>query len=128
VHARANHRPDLTLTADALDLLAAQPWPGNVRQLENFIERLVVLSDHASISAADVKRELGLETPIPREEAAARSRGPADLSLGAQRRHSEREALMAALQRSGNNRTLAARLLGISRRTLYTKLEEHGLV
>jgi two-component system response regulator AtoC len=45
-----------------------------------------------------------------------------------QRKEAERAALEAALARAGNNRTLAARLLGISRRTLYNKLEEYGLV
>jgi two-component system response regulator AtoC len=50
------------------------------------------------------------------------------LSLDEQRKRTERESLAAALTRAGNNRTLAARLLGVSRRTLYTKLEEHRLL
>ena len=49
-------------------------------------------------------------------------------TLPAQRKEAEREALEDALRRAGDNRTLAARLLGISRRTLYNKLEEHGLL
>ena len=48
-------------------------------------------------------------------------------SLDGRRKEAEREALQLALQRANNNRTLAARLLGVSRRTLYNKLEEHGL-
>jgi DNA-binding NtrC family response regulator len=47
--------------------------------------------------------------------------------LGAQRREAEREAILEALARAGNNRSLAARLLGVSRRTLYNKLEELGV-
>jgi two-component system response regulator AtoC len=49
-------------------------------------------------------------------------------TLESQRKEMERQALVDALERAGDNRTLAARLLGISRRTLYNKLEEHGLV
>jgi two-component system response regulator AtoC len=129
VHARANRRPALTLTDEMVSLLAAQPWPGNVRQLENFIERLVVLADGPQLSMDDVLRELASERPRPSAAAADASRdGAHDLSLGESRRKSERAALQAALARAGNNRTLAARLLRVSRRTLYTKLDEHGLL
>jgi len=131
VHGRANQRPHITLDADALRVLAEQSWPGNVRQLENLIERLVVLADGASITAGDVERALAAEPGLSRLDA-LRSPGdggaPADLTLEAGRRRTEREALRTALARAGNNRTLAARLLGVSRRTLYTKLEEHDLV
>jgi two-component system response regulator AtoC len=130
VHARANGRPNITLTPDALTLLAAQPWPGNVRQLENFIERLVVLADGLSVSRADVELQLRGEVPIIRDELPtfAPRNNAAEMSLDDSRRQSERDALTAALVRSGNNRTLAARLLGISRRTLYTKLDYYGLI
>jgi len=129
LHSRANRRFEMTFDTRALQILAAQPWPGNVRQLENFVERLVVLADGPLITAGDIQRELGRESSIVRDETSGiNGRGTVDLSLENQRRKSERETLSAALSRSGNNRTLAARLLGISRRTLYTKLEEHGLM
>jgi two-component system, NtrC family, response regulator AtoC len=129
VHARTNGRTPFTLAPDALQALQAQPWPGNVRQLQNFMERLVVLSDGPLLTAADVARELARQPglrpapapvsppPVP----------PAPGTLDTQRRETERQALLDALHRADDNRTLAARLLGVSRRTLYNKLEEHGL-
>jgi two-component system response regulator AtoC len=128
-HARANGRPDLKLSDDVLPLLAAQPWPGNVRQLENFIERLVVLTDGSRITLDDVVRELAPAPPRSSEREESRVMGEAsDLSLDERRRTGELSALQAALARAGNNRTLAARLLGVSRRTLYSKLQQHGLL
>ncbi|WP_225413300.1 sigma-54-dependent transcriptional regulator [Stigmatella hybrida] len=134
VHAKTNGRPPFTLAPDALQALQAQPWPGNVRQLQNFMERLVVLSDGPLLTAEDVARELARQTGLmpapapvspPPAPAAAPSGEPG--TLDTQRRETERQALLDALQRAGDNRTLAARLLGVSRRTLYNKLEEHGL-
>jgi two-component system response regulator AtoC len=121
----ANARNAASFAPDAVELLAQQPWPGNVRQLENMVERLVVLSDTASVSRAAVERELEREAA---RERSARGSGEASPSgLGAQRREAEREAVLEALARAGNNRSLAARLLGVSRRTLYNKLEEMGV-
>jgi two-component system response regulator AtoC len=139
VHAKANGRQPFTLAADALQALQGQPWPGNVRQLQNFMERLVVLSDGPTITGEDVARELSRQpglmptaaqtaAPVSPLAAAAPSTGSEPKTLESQRRDTERQALLDALKRAGDNRTLAARLLGISRRTLYNKLEEHGLV
>jgi two-component system, NtrC family, response regulator AtoC len=129
LHSIANRHSEMKFHGEALEILAAQTWPGNVRQLENFVERLVVLADASVITAADVQQELGRESSIPRDGTSGVDlAGSVDLSLETQRRKGERETLTAALARSRNNRTLAARLLGISRRTLYTKLEEHGLM
>ncbi|HET9452568.1 MAG TPA: sigma-54 dependent transcriptional regulator, partial [Aggregicoccus sp.] len=58
LHAKANGRPSMSLTPGAVALLEAQPWPGNVRELQNFLERLVVLSDGPTLQAADLSREL----------------------------------------------------------------------
>ncbi|HEX8536700.1 MAG TPA: sigma 54-interacting transcriptional regulator, partial [Cystobacter sp.] len=143
VHARANGRPPFVLTPEGLAVLRAQPWPGNVRQLQNFIERLVVLSDGPLLSGEEVLRELDRQPgitpmaappPVPSPPlgipgaALASFSGGEGRTLESQRKGMERQALVDALQRAGDNRTLAARLLGISRRTLYNKLEEYGLV
>src|SRR5262249_55641097 len=60
-HGEANGKPGVTLSSVALGLLAAQPWPGNVRQLQNFVERLIVMSDGPAITETDVRRELSRE-------------------------------------------------------------------
>jgi two-component system response regulator AtoC len=121
----ANGRPDVRLDAAALARLRQPRWPGNVRQLQNFIERLVVFSDGGTIRLADVEREMarGAAAPSP----AVASSATADDTLDAQRRASEAAALRAALERAGGNRLAAARILGISRRTLYYKLSAHGI-
>jgi two-component system response regulator AtoC len=116
----ANGRGELEIAPQALALLRTQAWPGNVRQLQNFVERLVVLSDGDRLTADDVVRELARQerfgsAPVP------------GATLEASRREAEREALLNALEKSKNNRSVAARLLGISRRTLYHKLDDHGL-
>ena len=123
-HGLRNGRPDAAVDDDAIALLEAQPWPGNVRQLENFVERLVVLSDDPHIGVADVEKELARQG-VP---AARPAQSSERLNLDERRRQTELSALQDALKESRNNRTVAARLLGVSRRTLYTKLEEHGLL
>jgi two-component system, NtrC family, response regulator AtoC len=115
--ARENGRGALALSDDSLAALAAQPWPGNVRQLQNVVERAVLLADGLVITPADLERELD-GAPDP---------GAGVDSLDGRRREAERDALLAALGRARGNRTLAARLLGVSRRTLYYKLKEHGV-
>jgi transcriptional regulator with PAS, ATPase and Fis domain len=98
----------------ALDALKQYGWPGNVRELRNVLERLVVFSDdRTNVTAADVQREL--------------QRNGGDFAAPAARLPVDCAALKDALQRTGGNRAQAARLLNISRRTLYNKIEACGL-
>ncbi|MBK9089968.1 MAG: sigma-54-dependent Fis family transcriptional regulator [Holophagales bacterium] len=109
----ARHRvPVPELTGEALETLAAHPWPGNVRELRNVLERAVVVRGGEPIRAADL---------------ALTHAGPAGSSPSLDRSHREREALLAALRRTGGRRDEAARLLGISVRTLYYRLKQWGL-
>ncbi len=117
-------RPSVQLEPEAVQLLRRQSWPGNVRQLQNFIERLLILAPPGErIDAVTVQREL--------ERAAGLGDSSTEVtvaeSLPERRKEAERQALEQALDKAGGNRSLAARLLGVSRRTLYNKLEALGL-
>ncbi|HWP67494.1 MAG TPA: sigma-54 dependent transcriptional regulator [Candidatus Limnocylindria bacterium] len=101
-----------------LDLLQRYPWPGNVRELANVIERALVVA-RGTVVLPEHLPPLLLET---RHETAGRSGAP-ELSLEA----AEREQILRALQASGGKRIEAARLLGLSRRTLYRKLDRYGI-
>jgi two-component system, NtrC family, response regulator AtoC len=141
---KENDRAGARLSDGALEVLRAQRWPGNVRQLQNFVERLVVLSDTEVVTEKDVKRELVQGIPFPtlstkaplaslHESAAAPSgespptTGSAFLPLDEEVRLVEQRALVRALKRAQGNRTLAARLLGVGRATLYKKMQEYGV-
>ena len=100
---------------DALAAINADPWRGNVRELENRIKRAVVMSEGTMVTAAD----LDLEAP---------SGATVSLNLRDARRQAEREAVQSALAQAAGNMSQAARLLGISRPTLYDLVEELGIV
>lgn len=136
-----NRNPGVTLDEAALRVLRNQRWPGNVRQLQNLVERLVVTSASRTVREADVRAELekqvrfvtqpgsvsGTLAPCHAPEPAT----PDDAGVGGlrvERQSAERSAVQRALSEARGNRTLAARLLGVSRSTLYLKLEEHGLL
>ena len=128
-----NDKPGIHLSPEALALLRRQPWPGNVRQLQNFVERLVVFAETDAIGAAAVQAELGAGNRAaiagkPEGKAAELDFTISVLELDEVVRRAERKALEKALQKAGGNRTVAARILGVSRRTLYNKLEEHRLL
>ncbi|HXF45949.1 MAG TPA: sigma 54-interacting transcriptional regulator [Burkholderiaceae bacterium] len=106
--------PQRELTADALQLLAAYPWPGNVRELRNALEQAAMLTDDLQLTAADFARVLKAAPP------AATADAPRPLPQRIA--ELERESIRAALTATGGNKVSAAKLLGISRATLYEKL------
>lgn len=125
---------------DALDALVSYDWPGNIRELENVIERAVVLADGDLITLADLPADLtqlkslkstGRATPLVRS---TRNRGtnssPATPAVVAWRRmetEDERRLLLDALLQAHGNKAQAAKLLGLPRSTFFSKLKKHAI-
>jgi two-component system NtrC family response regulator len=106
-----------SLSPDAIDAIATYGWPGNVRELENRIKRAVIMGEGKSVSAAD------LDLP---EKGSAPS-GTLPINLRAAREVADRKAIRQAMSRTDNNISGAAKLLGISRPTLYDLLKQYRL-
>lgn len=107
------------VAAEALDKLVAHPWPGNIRELQNVIERVFALSQSTEITLAD------LPTPI-----AASEEHPVNFNAFAELptlEGMEKSLIATALQKSRGNKNEAARILAIDRQRLYRKIEKYGL-
>ena len=116
------------LTPGALALLSAQRWRGNIRELRNVLEQAAMRSDTGRIDSEQLEsvlRDAGIEDIAP--AAAARTAAPSDEDLlrplAAQIAALESRAIAAALAATGGNKLATSRLLGISRATLYGRLE-----
>jgi transcriptional regulator with PAS, ATPase and Fis domain len=119
--------PHKTLTVDALERLAAHDWPGNIRELRNTLEQAALMTDDLILTAGHLGG-LPVATVAPVAAPAAARAGavaPATSRLNEQRAQLELDAIRRALQASAGNRVAAARLLGISRATLYEKLARY---
>ncbi len=117
---RMNNKQIESISAQAMGRLQAYNWPGNIRELRNVIERLVVLSNDRTIELENIPEDLesrqasrvGIEAPNGNET---------DLSV------IERDVIAKTLKNLGGNKSTAAKKLGISRRTLYRKLNEYKI-
>ena len=114
--------PARAVSETAMAELLAYPWPGNVRELFHVLQRAAVMCGGEVIDVVNLPAPLGRAAPDA-EPAADED----DLSLHAATARLERRFIIRALERAKGNRSAAARLLGIGRPLLYTKLEEHGL-
>ena len=114
-------RPGVRLSPEALDIFDAFPWPGNVRQLRNEVQRAVALtSSHGLITPEVLSPALAVPSGL---DARAYGRGKGRrTSLAHAVERLEREMIEAALQRSGSNISQTARSLGLTRRGLYLKM------
>jgi len=110
---------DVRLDRDADKALCAYAFPGNVRELENTLERALALCEDQHISAAD----LNLAPALPAASAAAGSKYPLQDYLD----QMEREAILEALEQTRYNKTAAARVLGVTFRSLRYRLERLGI-
>ena len=116
-------RPAAGLSEDARDALLAHPWPGNVRELRNAIERAVILCDGGLVTGEHLPIALSRPVRVPALLPAAETFPPEGLKLEAL----ERDLLVKAMARARDNKSEAARLLGLSRGSFYSLLRRHGL-
>ncbi|MFM7182533.1 MAG: sigma-54-dependent transcriptional regulator [Verrucomicrobiales bacterium] len=126
--ARENGKPERALSSEARDALLHYPWPGNVRELRTAMEHGVVLAREEEITPADLPPGPGGRNLTPMVVLGPDSPNVSDSGLAEPRdfnlHKAEDRLIRAALAKTGQNRTEAARLLGISRRTLQRKLKE----
>jgi two-component system NtrC family response regulator len=106
-----------SLSPDAIDAIDAHGWPGNVRELENRLKRAVIMADGKSVTAGDLDLQAGV---VPSDDALP-------INLRAAREVADRKAIRQAMSRTDNNISGAAKLLGISRPTLYDLLKQYRL-
>jgi DNA-binding NtrC family response regulator len=113
-----------TLSRDALQLLAAHPWPGNVRQLQNTLLNAWVLAEHDELQVED----FAALSPPPASAPAPPAPAPRASSSLEDHRGAEKQRILEALERHGWNRLQAALSLHIPRRTFYRRLREYGIL
>jgi DNA-binding NtrC family response regulator len=117
----------LSLSADTQELLKRYPFPGNVRELRNVLERAALLADGHSIEPAHVERALDAGVALSLVDLPSTKPAPAGASaLGSSLRSVERATLQAQLKAHQGSRAELAQKLGISERSLYRKLHEIG--
>jgi len=113
----------LSLSDDAIAWLERQEWPGNVRQLENAIERAAVLTNNEVLNSADLRNE-PLPSPLSQDPA---EKGEERGTLREVVELAERDAIVQALQATEGNRREAAKRLGVSLRTLFYKIDRYRI-
>lgn len=122
--ARRNRNESIGFTDAALRALSEHDYPGNIRQLQNIVERLTILAEDAMISEEDVR------TTLPQRRSrtdALPLQSQALLAAGITQTDLERQRLIEAMQKMGGRKAEAAKELGMSRSTLWRKLKQHGI-
>lgn len=102
-------KPSLSISPEALARLSAHSWPGNVRELEHALEHASIMCSNQLISVENLPQEIGSSPTVP--SAQAREQGICP------------EAIRQALEKTGGNKSKAAKMLGINRRTIYRKID-----
>ena len=115
-----NRKDIRTFQAEALEALLAYSWPGNIRELENAIERAVILCLDEQVSLQQLPVQV-------RQAYTETSERPFAIRTGLTLKNMEKELILSTLRQTENNRTRAAEILGITRQTLQNKLREYGL-
>lgn len=108
-----------SMTENARKLLCRYPWPGNIRELQNCIEKAVILCEGPVLDSADIQLRQDVVEPAAHQQDAAEAGETLEMM--------EEKAIRAAMTRFGGNLTMVARSLDISRPTLYAKLKKYNL-
>lgn len=115
-YAEKYRRPVIGLTEDASEVLMNHNWGGNIRELQNCIEKSVILSEGSTLSASDIELPSGGNAPAP-----------PGTDTGDTLEETEEKAIRAAMARYGGNLSMVAKSLEISRPTLYAKLKKYNI-
>jgi two-component system, NtrC family, response regulator AtoC len=113
-----------TISNDAMEALSSYPWPGNIRELENTIERIVILSAHDEVGMEDLPAEVRAGVA----PGSARTRGFELPEEGLDLEEVEMHFLQQALERSGGNAAKAAKLVGLTPKTFEARSQRLGLL
>ncbi len=126
--AEINRKKNYTMTQEALDALMHYDWPGNIREFKNIIERMIVLSSEPTLDRQNVPEDLRQDSSTGKQE--LEDIGPtsfAEIHASANLTDMEKILIRRILTKTGGNKSMAAKKLGISRRTLYRKIEDYKL-
>lgn len=139
IHAEKTGKNILGFTPEAMRIMVAYPWPGNIRELRNAVEYAFVLARGKSIRPEHLPEKLWNSPPekdrtIPGEavgpvgsENAVPEPAPAQKGLSLSKHAAQKQALLDALARADGNQTRAAKLLGVSRITVWKRMKKHGI-
>ena len=114
---KANRLPKVDFTKEAMEYLKGLPYPGNIRELKNLVERTLLVSGKDTLDADDFKKQSGQDTGNSKMQ---------DIS-GLTLEEVERERILQALKQYDNNMSQVAAALGVSRPTLYRRLEKYNI-
>lgn len=119
-------RNPYVVSPDVMRMLIEYSWPGNVRELKNFCERLVVLTEGEAIELKEAQKVLDFEDYFSSKQAEVKTSSTTAPTLPDIQK-SEELAIRAALSEANNNKSYAAKLLGIHKTTLWRKMKKHGI-
>jgi two-component system response regulator HydG len=109
------------ISENALEILKSYDWPGNIRQLRNYIRTMVVMSDSDTLDIKDIPSEIRQVRQLSGQVSTANGLGGVSLNK------LEKQAIIDTLAKVHNNREQAAKILGIGERTLYRKIKEYNI-
>jgi transcriptional regulator with PAS, ATPase and Fis domain len=128
LHARRKGKTTIQVNEDAMAIMERYSWPGNVREVENLVERLVVLNEDGIVRHTELPDYI-IHNATPQHQTTAQVSLPSDgVDLDGFLEKIENGFIQQALERSGGNKTLAAELLNLNRTTFIERLRKKGML